>query len=152
MTMLNARYKLDRWVNARLNFIANALELHLSYINPSRWWTHRHFTTHPHKWDLLSFFLTHWGWETHICVSGLTSIGSDNGLLPGRRQADIWTNAGILLIRPLGSNFSEILIPIQAFSFNAFENVVWKMPAIQSRPQCVKWFFFYVVKKSNCML
>ena len=34
-----------------------------------------------------------------------------------RRQAIIWTNAGILLIEPLGTNFSEILIRIQAFSF-----------------------------------
>ena len=30
---------------------------------------------------------THWGRVTHICVSDLTSIGSDNGLSPGRRQA-----------------------------------------------------------------
>ena len=29
-------------------------------------------------------------------------IGSDNGLSPGRRLAFIWTNAGILLIGPLG--------------------------------------------------
>ena len=42
--------------------------------------------------------LTHWGRVTHICVSKLTIIGSDNGLSPGRRQAIIWTNAGILLI------------------------------------------------------
>ena len=33
--------------------------------------------------------LTHWG---------RTSIRSDNGLLPGRRQAIIWNNAVILLI------------------------------------------------------
>ena len=42
--------------------------------------------------------LTHWGRVTHICVSNLTIIGSDNGLSTGRRQAIIWTNAGILLI------------------------------------------------------
>ena len=42
--------------------------------------------------------LTHWGRVTHKCVSKLTIIGSDNGLSPGRRQAIIWTNAGILLI------------------------------------------------------
>ena len=53
---------------------------------------------------------------THICVSKLTIIGSDNGLSPGRRQAIIWTNAGILLIGPLGTNFSEILIEIHTFS------------------------------------
>ena len=61
--------------------------------------------------------LNHWGRVTHICVSDLTIIGSDNGLLPGRRQAIIWTNAGILLNGPLGTNFSEILIGIKIFSF-----------------------------------
>ena len=53
--------------------------------------------------------LTHWGRVTHICVGELTTIGSDNGLSPGRRQAILWTNAGILLIWPLGTNFNEIL-------------------------------------------
>ena len=51
---------------------------------------------------------THWGRMTHICVSKSTIIASDNGLSPSRRQTIIWTNAGILLIRPLGTNFSEI--------------------------------------------
>ena len=46
----------------------------------------------------------------HICVSKVTIIVSDNGLSPGWRQAFIWTNAGILSIGPLGTNFSEILI------------------------------------------
>ena len=59
--------------------------------------------------------LTHWGRATHICVGKLTIIGSDNGLSPGWRQAIIWTIAGILLIGPLGTNFSEILIGIQTF-------------------------------------
>ena len=53
---------------------------------------------------------------THICVSRLTVTGSDNGLSPGRRQAIIWTIAGILLIGPLGTNFSENLIEILTFS------------------------------------
>ena len=61
-------------------------------------------------------FKTHWGRVTHISVGKLTNIGSDNGLSPGRRQAIIWTNTGILLIGPLGTNFSEILIEIQTFS------------------------------------
>ena len=47
-----------------------------------------------------------------MCFNKLTIIGSDNGMLSGRRQAIIWTNAGILLIGPLGTNFSEILIEI----------------------------------------
>ena len=53
---------------------------------------------------------------THICVSKLTTIVSDNGLSPGRRQAIIWTNAGILIIGHLGTNFNEILIEIYIFS------------------------------------
>ena len=61
--------------------------------------------------------LTHWGRVTQICVSKQTIIGSDNGLSPGRRQAIIWTNAGILLIGTFGTNFSEILIDIRIFSF-----------------------------------
>ena len=54
---------------------------------------------------------------THICVSKLSILGSDNGLTPGRRQAIIWTNAGIVLIGPLGTNFSEILNEINTCSF-----------------------------------
>ena len=49
------------------------------------------------------------------CISNLTIFGPDNGLSPGRRQAIIWTNDGILLIGPLGTNFSEILIEIYIF-------------------------------------
>ena len=76
-------------INGRLRFLGHAMPLHL----------------------------THWGRVTHICVSNLTIIVSDNGLSPGRCQAIIWTNAGILLIGPLGTNFSGILIGIQTFSF-----------------------------------
>ena len=53
---------------------------------------------------------TYWGRVTHICVSKLTTIVSDNGLSPDRRKAIIWTNAGILLIRPLGTKFIQKLI------------------------------------------
>ena len=78
--------------------------------------------------------LTHWGRVTHICVVKLTIIGSDNGLSPGRRQAIIWTNAGILLIGPLGTNFSEILIGIQTFSFKKMH---LKMSSVKWRPFCL---------------
>ena len=54
---------------------------------------------------------------THIYVIKLTIIGSDNGLSPGRHQAIILTNAGVLLIGPSGTNFSEILIEVYTFSF-----------------------------------
>ena len=53
----------------------------------------------------------------YICFSKLAIIGSHDGLSPSRRQAIIYTNAGILLIKPLGTNFSEILIAIYTFSF-----------------------------------
>ena len=78
--------------------------------------------------------LTHWGRVTHICVSELTIIGSDNGLSPGRRQAIIWTNAGILLIGPSGTNFSEILIEILAFSLKKMR---LKVLSAKWRPFCV---------------
>ena len=78
--------------------------------------------------------LTHWGRVTHICVSELTIIGSDNGLSPGRCQAIIWTNAGIVLIGPWGTNFSEILIEILAFSFKKMH---LKMSSGKWRPFCL---------------
>ena len=78
--------------------------------------------------------LTHWGRVTHICVGKLTIIGSDNDLSPGRHQAIIWTNAGILLIEPLGTIFSEILIVIQIFSFKKMH---LKMSSAKWRPFCL---------------
>ena len=61
--------------------------------------------------------LTYLGRVTHICVSKLIMIGADTGSSPGRRPSIIWTNAGILLIGRLGTNFSEISIEINKFSF-----------------------------------
>ena len=63
---------------------------------------------------------------THICVSEIIS--------PGRRQAIIFTNAGILLIWPLGINFSEILIEINTFSFNK----------MQLKMSSAKWRLFHL--------
>ena len=73
---------------------------------------------------------------TLICISNLTIIGSDNGLLPGQHQAFIWTNAGILLIGVLETKFYEILITILTFSFNknAFDSIFCEMAAILFRP------------------
>ena len=69
------------------------------------------------EWNGDKLLLTDFGRVKHICISHLTNSGSDNGLSPGRRQAIIWTNAGILLIGPLDTNFSDILITIHTFSF-----------------------------------
>ena len=78
--------------------------------------------------------LTHWGRVTHVCVSKINTVGSDNGLSPGRRQAIIWTNAGILLIGPLRTNFSEILSEIHSFSFKKMH---FKMSSAKWRPFCL---------------
>ena len=77
--------------------------------------------------------LTHGGRVTHICISKLTIIGSDNSLPPNRRQAIIWTNARILLIGPLETNVSEILIVINTFSFRKMH---LKMASAKWRPFC----------------
>ena len=78
--------------------------------------------------------LTHWGRMTHICVGKLTIVGSENGLLPARRQAIIWTNAGILLNEPSGTNLSEILIRIITFSFT---KIRLKVSSAKRRPFCL---------------
>ena len=78
--------------------------------------------------------LTHWGLVTHISVSKIIIIGSDNGLSPGRRQAIIWTNDGILLIGHLRTNFGEIWIQINTFSFTKMN---LKMSSGKCRPYCL---------------
>ena len=88
------------------------------------------------KWNSIHihFRLTHWGRVTHIGVSNLTIIGSDNGLSPGRRHAIIWSNAGILLIRNLGIKFREILSKIHTFSFKKMH---FKMFSAKWRQVCL---------------
>ena len=84
--------------------------------------------------EIMRVRLTHWGWVTHICVSKLSILGSDNGLSPGRRQAIIWTNAGILFNWTLGTHFSEILSEIHIFSFKQMR---LKMSPGKWRPYCL---------------
>ena len=61
------------------------------------------------------------------------SIGSDKGLAPNRRNAITSTNAGLLSIIPVGTNFSEIVIEIQKFSFTKMHLKI----------KSVKWQPFY---------
>ena len=70
----------------------------------------------------------------HIYIGNLTIIGLDNGMSPGRRQAIIWTNVGILFIGPWGTNFNEILIGIHTFSF---KKIHLKMSSAKWRPFCL---------------
>ena len=74
------------------------------------------------------------GTMTDICVTEIwVTIGLGN--VHVRRQAITWTNTDLLSIGPLKTNLNKnkiIYIPE-----NAHENVVCKMAAILSRPQCV---------------
>ena len=94
------------------------------------------FRTHPcvNLWS--HTLLTHWGQVTHICISKVTIIRSDNDLLPGRRQAIIWTNAGLLLIRPLG--ITSMKLNWNLYSLIQENAIVIRiLAAILSRPQRV---------------
>ena len=97
-------------------------------------WCSRPMSIRCHLSGLATMSLIHWGRVTHICVNKLTIIGSDNVLSPGRRQAIIWTNAGILLIGNLGTNCSEILIESRPFSFKKMH---LKMSSGKRRPFCL---------------
>ena len=70
----------------------------------------------------------------HMWVSNLTTTGSDNGLSLSRHQATVRTSAGILIIGPLETNFNEILIEIQTFSFTKMH---LKMPSRTWMPSCL---------------
>ena len=53
---------------------------------------------------------------------------------PSLVQIIIWTNAGILLIGPLGTNFNEILIKIHTFSF---KKIHFKISSGNWQPFCL---------------
>ena len=76
--------------------------------------------------------LTHWGGVTHICISKLTIIGSDNGLLSGRAKP--LSEPLLELIGPLWTNFSGILIGIETFSFKKMH---LKMSSAEWCPFCL---------------
>ena len=96
--------------------------------------------------------LTHWDRMTHMCVSKLTIIGSDNDLSPDRRQAVIYINAGLFLIGPLGANFFEILIEILTFSLKKMR---MKVSSAKRRPFCLglnvltPWLLMTVRRRRN---
>ena len=100
-------------------------------------------------------YLTHWGWVTHMCAGKLTITDSDNGLSPGWRQVINRTNAGILLIRPLGTNVSEILIQIQKLSF---KKMYLKMLSAKWHPFCpslsvlTHWGLWHMYVKLNWVI
>ena len=102
------------------------------------------------KWRPFSLgfnVLTHWGGVTYIYLSKQTSIGSDNGLLPDRRQTIIWTSARILLTGPSGTDFSEILIKTHTFSFKKMH---LKMSSGKWLPFCLSLNVLNSVASSHC--
>ena len=81
-----------------------------------------------------------WDRVMHICLDNLTIIGSDNGLSPGRCQAIIRTNAGILLIGPLEQTWVKFISKSKDFNSRKYTlNVVYKLAAILSRSHYVKY-------------
>ena len=101
------------------------------YRNGDNWYR----STHPRA-------LTHWGRVTHISVSKLTTIGSDNGLSSGRSQAIIRANTGILLIGPLETSFGELLIGM-LYDFHS-RKFTWKCRLPKWRPFCPggRWVYW----------
>ena len=86
--------------------------------------------------DTIRSYILPYKWEPqyHIWVSKINIIGLADDLSPGRRQAIIWTSAGILLIGPLGTNFNEFLIEIHIFSLKKMH---LKMSSGKWRPFCL---------------
>ena len=80
------------------------------------------------------FVLTRWGWVMHICVGNLAIMVSDNGLLPGRHQAIIWTNDGISLISNLRNKLQwNLRSEFCTFSLRKRHLI---MPSAEWRPFC----------------
>ena len=128
---------MEKWGPIELNKMHSVV---VKKVNWDNWWSGT-------KWSrsicchcciifcvIFAIVMTHWGRVTHICVSKHSILGSDNGLSPGRRQAIIWTNAGILLIWQSGTKFSEILIEIHKFPFKKMH---LKTSSAKWRPFCL---------------
>ena len=95
--------------------------------------------------------LTHWGRVMHICVGNQTIIGSDNGLAPGTAPSHYLNQCSNIVNWTLRNKLQWNLNQNSCVFIheNAFENVVWKMAAILSRPQCADTLLLthnYVIK------
>ena len=111
---------------------------------PVRFW-HIMVCLHVYWWAWCYFAFNSPGRVTHMRVSNLAIIGSDNGLSPGRRQAIIWTNAAILLIHTGGTNLIQISMLIHTFSFKEMH---LKMSSAEWWQFCLglnvsKWMFTF---------
>ena len=59
-------------------------------------------------------------WQLYRALIFSLKLAINNGVSSGRRQAIIWTYDGILLIRPIGTKFSEIWFEIHSKKY------IWK--------------------------
>ena len=116
------------------------MDLMVKFLNSCIWEWEGRLTLHKGggSRSFMTMTMTIWwprsGVWIYQIVTGVTSVvgvpsthlvGSDNGLPPGRRQAIIWTNAGILLMGPLGTNFSEIITKVYIFWFKKMYLKLW---------------------------
>ena len=94
--------------------------------------------------------LTHWGRVMDICISKLIIIGSESGLASSHYLNQCWN-----IVHWIRSNKLQCNINRNSYIFikeNEFENAIWKMMAILSKPQCVKgdtqfWFIIQIIYK-----
>ena len=85
-------------------------------------------------------YLTHCRRVTHICVSKLTIIGSYNQWLATWPAPSHYLNPCCSIVNWTFRNKLQWYLNRILYIFiqeKAFENVVWKMATIMSRPQCV---------------
>ena len=96
-------------------------------------------------------YLTYWGRVAHICVIELKAIiGLHNDLSHNWRQAITWTNAGMLLIGPWGTNFNDIFYNIQPFSFR---KICLKISSWNWQPFClILNVLRSILKLSQCQI
>ena len=80
---------------------------------------------------------------THIYVGNVTTIVSDNGLSPGRRQSIIWTNAGI---------FNCTLRVVYYGLWNMIRKITWLTCKCETIHCCHQHCLMYIINLSNIML
>ena len=85
--------------------------------------------------------VTHWRRVAHIYVGNLTIIGPDNGLSPGQAPSHYLSQCWDIVNWTLRNKLHWYFKPNSStfIQKNANKNVVRKMSAILSRPQCIEW-------------
>ena len=116
-------YTWTRWVN--IIFVSVYVTQWLNTSRPRQMTAISHTTfSHAFPWMKMGEFRLEFRWSLFLGLQlTIFHIGADNGLAPIRRQAIIWTNAGILLTGPLGRNL--------------FKKMHLKMSSLKCWPFCL---------------